>query len=1721
MKRGLTHISTRYQLHLFLFILISLLLNSPLLHAQSYTYSAESFEENIWANASGTFNEIPSSTGTWTAAKDNVNSTAVPAYDGTFSFLFKNKIAALMTPRLDNGAGVLTYYTIRTSSRTVIVETSTDQLTWVTADSYASTAAWSLRTVTINNPAVRYIRFSSNSNSGLYIDNVLITNAGAPGVTTTTTPPADITQTSAVVGGNITSAGLTTITKCGVCYNDTGLPDINSNKLEVAGTTGVFSGTLSGLQIGKTYYVKAYAQTTQGISYGLVVPFTTRAADAPVSYWTQPFNDDTQFPTSQPTSPVTINVSGQGDWIYMNAYRSTNPLYITDGSVSALRLIKAGGSVTTPLLEDGVTSFSFYEGRGGRTLTVYTSANGGSSWTLHQDVETVRGDQIILNINSGGVNRVKIANNSGGDADIDNITITVFPSGTVPTLSTAAVTNIGKNTATTGGEVTAAGSKTVVERGIVWHTKTAPILADHKVRNGAGTGSFTASLTGLPAGTLIYIRAYATSRAGTAYGNEVTFTTVPATLPVLSTMASTDVKGELATSGGNISDDGGAPITQRGVCWNRTGTPGIGDPKSTDGTGAGSFQSTLVNLTPNTTYYYRAYAVNIAGAAYGEVKQLTTGAVTLPVVTTAAVTSVFSYKANGGGTVTSDGNAMTVLGLCWNTTGNPTITDNKTICGSGTGFHSGTMAGLTENFNYYVRAYATNSVGTVYGDQIMFATPVSTMLSKAIGFAEGTTGGGTPTTDNTITVTTAAELASAITGSKSVILVSGVITTNRISGVFSNKSIIGLSGARLINLDQTKSGSGIFFLAEGSRNVIIQNLTFEGPGAYDVDGYDLLSNKGCYKLWVDHCEFQDGTDGNFDNSGESDSITVSWCKFTYLKPPKAGGPGGSPDHRFSNLIGGSDSDAPTDGYYSTTWQNCWWAPGVKARMVRARNGEIHLLNCYWNSPETADAIGITAGTFGTTVYVEGGVFNIPASGKVADLGPGAIAIKFQDCIGGSANYGTVNPPPYEYTAMPSSEVVAAITNASCGAGATLFVTGTGEIYSSCPSIPILAVTGKLEQEVFTGKAIEDIVFTWSGTATDVSMANLPPGLISEKDAVAKTLKISGAPTVPGTCTVSTIGGAGLPATKQATITITNIAPATLSHSANLNQTVNRGSAISNIVFTWSGGATDVSVSDLPAGVNSVKDQTAKTLTIRGMPTLSGTYTVSAVGGSGNAITYQGTLNVVFSSNRYKIAYVTNSTLATYTNDTKILTALKADPNFTVTEVNSGTAGNDYSTYDLVIFSEVAGSEDPGILELKGLNKPFIMMKVHSYKISSAAWSWSNSETAYNQSATETKVTIVDKAHPIFTGVNFINGNEVQLLSFVGGLKGITFMDPTQFKNVSGGTIKSLAIVGAQAGKVSILEIPAGTTVAGTPINQKFIQIGINSASYGQVTTDGVTIVKNACLYLMGNELAEPVLHTLTSTGSRDQTVVSGAAISDIIFTWGGGAMDVTVNQLPGGLTSSKDAGGKTLTISGIPTASGTFTVTTLGGSKPPVSLQGTVNVSAASPTLAVTDYHTQTVIKGIAIKNIVFTWGGGATGVNLSDLPAGLISTSDDNSKTLTISGTPITSGTYSVTTAGGATPAVTLQGTITIAKGIEDIDMLLKPSLVTNETVLSFHGNMAQTGVITVIDSYGKTVLRKNIEVIPGKNECSIHMGGHRPGIYICSLQIDGKGYFKKLIKL
>lgn len=187
----------------------------------------------------------------------------------------------------------------------------------------------------------------------------------------------------------------------------------------------------------------------------------------------------------------------------------------------------------------------------------------------------------------------------------------------VPVLTTSEVTNITGTTATCGGTITDEGSGTVIARGVCWSTGTAPTIAYNKTTDGAGAGSFTSNITDLIGGTTYFIRAYATNSAGTGYGNQVSFATshiVPATLTTtdisLITLSS-------AISGGDITDDGGSPVTERGICWKTNQAPTISDFKTTDGAGNGRFICNMTGLSAGKSYYVRAYAINCAGIAYG------------------------------------------------------------------------------------------------------------------------------------------------------------------------------------------------------------------------------------------------------------------------------------------------------------------------------------------------------------------------------------------------------------------------------------------------------------------------------------------------------------------------------------------------------------------------------------------------------------------------------------------------------------------------------------------------------------------------------------------------------------------------------------------------------------------------------------------------------------------------------------------------------------------------------------------------------------------------------------------------------------------------------------------------------------------------------------------------------------------------------------------------
>jgi hypothetical protein len=210
------------------------------------------------------------------------------------------------------------------------------------------------------------------------------------------------------------------------------------------------------------------------------------------------------------------------------------------------------------------------------------------------------------------------------------------------------------------------------------------------------------------------------------------------TLPTITLSPVTNITSAAATSGGNITSDGGASVTSRGLCWSVNQNTTTSDNKIANGTGTGSFTSTLSTLTPGTIYNIRAYATNESGTGYSSQSTFTTLAIT-PILSTVEITKVTSTTATGGGTLTSDGgSSITARGVCWSTSQNPTTADAKTLDGTGTGSFTSLITGLLPGTTYYIRSYATNSIGTEYGGIMKFETVFIKIIDwKQTGSTQG------------------------------------------------------------------------------------------------------------------------------------------------------------------------------------------------------------------------------------------------------------------------------------------------------------------------------------------------------------------------------------------------------------------------------------------------------------------------------------------------------------------------------------------------------------------------------------------------------------------------------------------------------------------------------------------------------------------------------------------------------------------------------------------------------------------------------------------------------------------------------------------------------------------------------------------------------------------------------------------------------------------------
>lgn len=460
------------------------------------------------------------------------------------------------------------------------------------------------------------------------------------------------------------------------------LPDIQS-----------FTGSVDNLLPNKTYYIKGYIQNGDVIIYSNELTIQTLDARPIVT-------------TSDITNILANSAQSGG---VVEAYETLFP--ITQRGV-------CWAKTQNPTIADSLTN----NGTGNGTFT---------SQLQNLDIGVnyyVR----AYAINSEGINYGEEKSFSALDG--------------IPNLTTDSIRNITATSATFYGNIVENDGLEILEKGFCWSTTANPTISNNsQIVTGNALGNYNTEITGLEINTTYYIKSYLKNSEGTFYGNEISFTTEDG-LPTITTTSISNITAISSESGGNISDDGGFAVTDRGVCWSISTNPTINDYKTDNGTGIGTFTSNITGLNVNTTYYVRAYATNVNGTNYGDEYSFTTKD-GVPIITTIAIINITAISAESGGNITDDGGSDIIeRGICWSTSQNPTIMDSITIDGTGTGVYNSILAELNYNTTYYVRAYATNSFGTEYGNQLSFTTnksiPIlSTNSLSALASSFFTTGG--------------------------------------------------------------------------------------------------------------------------------------------------------------------------------------------------------------------------------------------------------------------------------------------------------------------------------------------------------------------------------------------------------------------------------------------------------------------------------------------------------------------------------------------------------------------------------------------------------------------------------------------------------------------------------------------------------------------------------------------------------------------------------------------------------------------------------------------------------------------------------------------------------------------------------------------------------------------------------------------------------------------
>lgn len=586
--------------------------------------------------------------------------------------------------------------------------------------------------------------------------------------TVVTHPILSVTAEEAILGGEVQTDGRLTVTARGICYGKMQEPSVEGLHTNDGTGKGEFTSTLKNLEHNTIYYARAYATNSKGTAYGEQVKFTTELG-VPIVITDSVYRitahaakckghveSDGGYPVSkkgtcwskQPDPTVddecTNDGSGIGEFTstlsnlventtyYIRTY-ATNATATVYGEQIIITTLDGLAVVTTDSINNitatGFTAFGTVVSDCDIPVTARGFCYATTQYPTIKNAHTTIGKGLgkfqgnIVNINVGTTYYVRAyATNATETVYGEQISVTTLDG--LPTVETNQQNTSTATTITTGGKVVDNGGFAITERGICYSTTNSePNVIDAKVMSGKGNGSFSASLSGLSAATKYYIRAFATNENGTAYGKTESITTkdgnATATLSEI-----TNITALSASASVTVTDAGSAALQSCGICWSTHPNPTIADSKTIAGGKQlnTAYQCNMTELAPNTTYYVRGYAATDIATSYSEQKSFTTNE-GLPVVTTSQTTAS-STQITSGGSITSDGGySIVARGVCYSTTNStPTIEDSYTTAGIGTGTFSSVITTVSVSTTYYVRAYATNSIGTGYGEVVSVTT---------------------------------------------------------------------------------------------------------------------------------------------------------------------------------------------------------------------------------------------------------------------------------------------------------------------------------------------------------------------------------------------------------------------------------------------------------------------------------------------------------------------------------------------------------------------------------------------------------------------------------------------------------------------------------------------------------------------------------------------------------------------------------------------------------------------------------------------------------------------------------------------------------------------------------------------------------------------------------------------------------------------------------------